>query len=105
MARGGDRRRAARVGVAGSFALLKTAAPDTGALPADTMITANHALYEQVRSLGGYQYPVGSIPTTPDDWRAHFGPLWPFLADAKRRYDPRGILTPGPGIFGSPPAD
>ncbi len=86
------------------FALLRTAAPDTGALPPATMITANRALYEQVRSLGGYQYPVGSIPTTADDWRAHFGPVWQFLADAKRRYDPRGILTPGQGIFGPPPA-
>ncbi len=36
---------------------------------------------------------------TPGDWRQHFGPLHPFLAAAWRRYDPRGILTPGQGIF------
>jgi FAD/FMN-containing dehydrogenase len=85
------------------FSVLRTAAPDTGALSADTMLAANRALYEQVRALGGYQYPIGSIPTTPADWRAHFGPAWPLLAGARRRYDPRGILTPGQGIFPAPP--
>jgi FAD/FMN-containing dehydrogenase len=84
------------------FSLLRTAAPDTGALSADVMIAANSALYRQVRHLGGYQYPVGSIPTTRSDWRAHFGPAWPLLVDARHRYDPRGILTPGQGIFPSP---
>lgn len=84
------------------FSLLKTAAPDTGALSADVMIKANRALFDQVRELGGYQYPIGSIPTTPADWRDHFGPVWPFFAAARRRYDPRGILTPGQGIFPPP---
>lgn len=63
------------------------------------MIAANRALYDRVRDLGGFQYPVGSIPTTAADWRAHFGPDWPVLAAARQRYDPRGILTPGQGIF------
>lgn len=85
------------------FSVLRTAAPDTGALSADTLIAANRTLYEQVRDLGGYQYPIGSIPTTHADWRAHFGSAWPFLAAARRRYDPRGILTPGQGIFPAPP--
>jgi cytokinin dehydrogenase len=84
------------------FSLLKTAAPDTGAIGADAMISANRQLYEQVRGLGGYQYPVGSIPTTAADWRAHFGAAWPLLTDARRRYDPHGILTPGQGIFPGP---
>jgi cytokinin dehydrogenase len=84
------------------FSLLRTAAPDTGAVSADSMIAANSALYKQARDLGGYQYPIGSIPTTRADWRAHFGPVWPLLVDARHRYDPRGILTPGQGIFPSP---
>jgi len=84
------------------FALLRTAAPDIGALSADTMITANRALFDQLRDLGGYQYPVGSIPMTPADWRAHFGPEWSFLSAARHRYDPGGILTPGQGIFPAP---
>jgi cytokinin dehydrogenase len=86
------------------FSLLRTAAPDTGAISADAMISANSALYDQVRDLGGFQYPIGSIPTTPADWRAHFGPVYRLLADARHRYDPRGILTPGQGIFPAPPA-
>jgi cytokinin dehydrogenase len=84
------------------FSLLRTAAPDTGAVSTDVMIAANSALYQQVRRLGGYQYPIGSIPTTRSDWRAHFGPAWPLLVDARHRYDPRGILTPGQGIFPAP---
>jgi cytokinin dehydrogenase len=84
------------------FSLLRTAAPDTGALSTDVMIAANSTLYQQVRDLGGHQYPIGSIPTTRADWRAHFGSAWPLLAGARHRYDPRGILTPGQGIFPAP---
>jgi cytokinin dehydrogenase len=83
------------------FSVLRTAAPDSGgALSADVMLRDNRALFDQARELGGYEYPIGSIPMTPGDWRAHFGPEWPLLADARRRYDPGGILTPGQGIFG-----
>jgi cytokinin dehydrogenase len=81
------------------FSILRTASPDTGADSADSMIAANGTLIRQVRDLGGFQYPIGSIPTSHADWRAHFGPQWPFLVQARRRFDPRGILTPGQGIF------
>ena len=82
------------------FALLRTAAPDSGgALSADAMLSSNRALFERARDLGGYEYPIGSIPMTTRDWRQHFGPQWPFLAAARRRYDPGGILTPGQRIF------
>jgi cytokinin dehydrogenase len=84
------------------LSLLRTAAPDTGALGTDPLLAANKFLYEQARDLGGYQYPIGSIPTTPADWRAHFGPQWPLLAAARHRYDPGGTLTPGQGIFAGP---
>ncbi len=80
------------------FALLRTA--DSGsALSADAMLSGNRSLFEEARALGGYPYPVGSIPMTSRDWQEHFGPQWPFLASARDRYDPDGILTPGPGIF------
>jgi cytokinin dehydrogenase len=84
------------------FSLLRTAAPDTGALGTGPLLAANSALYGEARDLGGYQYPIGSIRTTPADWRAHFGPEWPLLAAARQRYDPSGNLTPGQGIFPSP---
>jgi hypothetical protein len=85
------------------FAILRTASPDTGALPASTMLTENSVLYHQNQSLGGNQYPVGSIPglTTPD-WRQQYGDQWPFFVVAKHRYDPRLILAPGQGIFPPP---
>jgi hypothetical protein len=87
------------------FSLLRTAAPDSGgAISADAMLSANRALFEQARQLGGYEYPIGSIPMTRRDWQAHFGPQWAFLAAARERYDPGGILTPGQGIFTPGPA-
>jgi FAD/FMN-containing dehydrogenase len=82
------------------FALLRTAAPDSGgALSAEAMVSANRALFERARELGGFEYPIGSIPMTESDWRQHFGRQWEFLAAARHRYDPAGILTPGQGIF------
>lgn len=83
------------------FSLLRTAAPDIGAIGTNAMIAANSTLYEQVRELGGYQYPIGSIPTSRADWHTHFGPEWHALLRARHQYDPRGILTPGQGIFPS----
>jgi cytokinin dehydrogenase len=81
------------------FALLKTASPGTGGPGPEQMVRANRALYERVRARGGTQYPVGSIPMSPVDWRRHFGDAWGALVAAKRRYDPDNILTPGQGIF------
>ncbi|AXK33097.1 FAD-binding protein [Streptomyces armeniacus] len=65
----------------------------------DRMLAANRTAYETVRERGGKQYPVGSIPFQPEDWRDHFGSAWPRLEAARRRYDPHGILVPGQGIF------
>ncbi|HEU4724390.1 MAG TPA: FAD-binding protein [Candidatus Eisenbacteria bacterium] len=46
-------------------------------------------------AMGGKRYLSGYVDFTPDEWRAHFGPMWePFVA-AKRRYDPDGVLNPG----------
>jgi FAD/FMN-containing dehydrogenase len=82
------------------LSILRTAAPDLGgALGTRVMLKDNRALFERARDLGSYQYPIGSIPMTPPDWVQHFGPAWPFLVAARRRYDPNGILTPGQGIF------
>jgi FAD/FMN-containing dehydrogenase len=72
--------------------------------PADTAAVAareaaNHVMYETVRAAGGTQYPVGSIPMTPADWRAQYGRAWDGFAAAKRRYDPRGLLAPGQNVF------
>jgi FAD/FMN-containing dehydrogenase len=81
------------------FAVLRTAAPDTDALPTATMLEGNRALYLEAQALGGTQYPVGSIPMTSRDWRIQYAVAWRFFSAAKHRYDPHGILAPGQGIF------
>ena len=81
------------------FAVLRTAAPDTDALPTAAMLDANRALYLEAQALGGTQYPVSSIPMTNHDWRIQYGDAWRFFSAAKHRYDPHGILAPGQGIF------
>lgn len=79
------------------FSILRTASPD--AASPQTMIEANRTLYQRARAIGGFQYPIGTIPTSHGDWRTHYGPVWPALVAARQRYDPNNILTPGQGIF------
>ncbi|MFH8803375.1 FAD-binding protein [Streptomyces sp. NPDC017936] len=80
------------------FDVLSAAPPDDTAA-VDRILTANRSAYEAAAAAGGTHYPVGSIPFTPADWRTHFGEAWPALESAKRRYDPRGLLAPGQGVF------
>ncbi|MCQ9185558.1 FAD-binding protein [Streptomyces sp. IBSBF 2953] len=77
-----------------------SAAPADDTAAVDRLLAFNRSAYEATAAAGGTHYPVGSIPFTPADWRAHFGPAWAALASAKCTYDPRGILVPGQGVFG-----
>ncbi|WP_329409520.1 FAD-binding protein [Streptomyces sp. NBC_00704] len=77
-----------------------SAAPADDTAAVDRLLAFNRSAYEATAAAGGTHYPVGSIPLTPADWRAHFGPAWAALAAAKCTYDPRGILVPGQGVFG-----
>ncbi len=80
------------------FAVLRTTPPqDTATV--ERLLAANRSAYDTVHAAGGTQYPVGSIPFGRADWRRHFGPEWARLAEARTTYDPRGLLTPGQGIF------
>jgi FAD/FMN-containing dehydrogenase len=63
------------------------------------MLARNRSLFEKARAVGGYRYPIGSLEFSHDDWRQHYGNVADDLARLKRRFDPRGILGPGPGIF------
>ncbi|MGD9484186.1 FAD-binding protein [Streptomyces sp. TRM70308] len=75
--------------------------PEPGAAYTEAMLARNERLYARTRDrYGGTLYPIGSVPFTRRDWRAHYGDAWPAFQAAKRRYDPAGVLTPGPGIFG-----
>jgi cytokinin dehydrogenase len=64
-------------------------------------LESNHSIAKVVADAGGKRYAPYAMVMTPAEWRAHFGEIvWQRLSAAKKRYDPRGILTPGPGIFG-----
>ena len=65
------------------------------------LVEANRATYRRVTDDGGTLYPVSAFPLSPSDWRRHFGPAFPSLARAKRRYDPSHTLTPGYEVFQS----
>lgn len=82
------------------FAIL-TASSAPGPDPAFTvaMLNRNRRLFEAARSVGGTHYPVGSVEFSPEDWTTHYGELWSEFQRRKRRFDPDGLLTPGPGIF------
>jgi len=80
-----------------------TAAPAPGRDPdfESRMIARNRRLFEKARAVGGYRYPIGTLPFDRRDWVLHYGELVPRLLLLKHRFDPKGILTPGPGIFAS----
>jgi cytokinin dehydrogenase len=80
------------------FGLLRTAVPPTPERSAE-LVAANRRLYEQARDIGGFFYPVDSVPMSPDDWRRHFGDRWPQFLAAKQAFDPDHLLAPGQGIF------
>jgi FAD/FMN-containing dehydrogenase len=62
-------------------------------------VTQNRVLYDRIRDAGGVQYPVGAFPMSHDDWKDHFGSKWLLLREAKHRYDPGNVLTPGYNVF------
>lgn len=63
------------------------------------LLDTNARLYEESVALGAKLYPMGATPLRRADWQRHFHPVWGALEAAKKRFDPDGILTPGPGIF------
>ncbi|MFF3544720.1 FAD-binding protein [Streptomyces platensis] len=66
----------------------------------DEMLARNDRWFARARDhYGAVLYPIGAVRFTAEDWRAHFGDAWPALNEAKKRYDPDRILSPGPGIF------
>lgn len=78
--------------------LLRSATPgDAAGLAA--MVANNHEWVKRATAAGGKLYPICAVPMTPADWRTHFGGDWQRFAAAKRKYDPRRVLTPGQGIF------
>lgn len=83
------------------LALLRAVSPPNDA-DVQRLLAVNRELYDRARAVGGTHYPVGSIPLTPADWRAHYGPRYPEVLLAKARFDPKHVLSPGQGIFRKP---
>jgi cytokinin dehydrogenase len=82
------------------FAILRTAPSDDDTTIA-RMLADNRRLFERNRDFGGTRYPVDAIAFSQEDWQQQFGSVWSRLVNAKRRYDPDNVLTPGQGIFTS----
>ncbi len=45
--------------------------------------------------MGGKRYLSGYVKFDRDQWRHHYGEQWEPFCEAKRRWDPDGILNPG----------
>lgn len=64
-----------------------------------SILAMNRTLYERARDLGGTRATTAAIPFSQPDWVHYYGPAWRSFRDAKARFDPNSVLTPGPGIF------
>lgn len=83
------------------FDILTSAiAPGDDPAFATEMLARNRRIYDRGLTAGGTRYPIGALEFTRQDWKRHYGELWPDVVRRKRRYDPAAILGPGLGIFG-----
>jgi len=66
------------------------------------MLATHRSLYERMDAVGGKRYGgFGAVPFSAADWKDHFGSdVFRRLSAAKKTFDPKHVLTPGPGIFG-----
>jgi cytokinin dehydrogenase len=82
----------------------RSAPADATQADVEVMIRANRALYERAYSIGGKRHTIDAIPFSQADWIDHYGPaVWQMFRDAKKRFDPNFVLTPGQGIFAPAP--
>lgn len=65
------------------------------------MVATVRGLALRTREAGGTAYPPYAPFYSSADWKAHYGSTWQGLANGKRRYDPRNVLTPGTRMFAS----
>ncbi|MCY4505391.1 MAG: FAD-binding protein [Acidobacteria bacterium] len=73
------------------FAVLPAVKP--AALP--RLLPGLEAAGRRLTTMGGKRYLSGWIDYDHEQWRAHFGDLWPRVLEWKASFDPRGILNPG----------
>jgi len=46
-------------------------------------------------TMGGKRYLSGWIKFDQNQWKAHYGELWPKVVELKKKFDPQGVLNPG----------
>jgi hypothetical protein len=82
------------------FAVLRTAEPATRER-IEYLGRRNDDIQERAKVCGGVRYPCDSLSglTGRDAWQRHFGPVWDGLAEAKRKFDPAGLLGPTLRMF------
>lgn len=73
------------------FGLQPATAP--AALP--RLLPALEAAGRRLEASGGKRYLSGWTSYDHDEWRTHFGDLWPRLLEWKAAFDPHRILSPG----------
>jgi cytokinin dehydrogenase len=66
-----------------------------------SLVAMNRTLYERARDMGGTRLTTTAIPFSQADWIQHYGPVWESFRNAKQRFDPNNVLTPGQGMFPS----
>jgi FAD/FMN-containing dehydrogenase len=79
--------------------LTSASAPGQDPAFVERMLARNRRLFEAARRVRGTRYPPSAIAFNRGDWVRHYDGAFADLVQAKRRYDPDDILTPGPGIF------
>ncbi|MPY91021.1 MAG: FAD-binding protein [Luteitalea sp.] len=86
-----------------SFWLFRSAPVDDRRL-FEELLASGGDLIDRMRTVGGKRYPPYGLVRAQSEWEEHYGPdVWQRLVRAKRQFDPNNVLTPGPGIFTSPP--
>lgn len=64
------------------------------------ILDSNRELLARMTAVGGTAYAPYTPVRTPAEWVEHFGPaVWKRFAAAKRKYDPKQVLSPYPAIF------
>lgn len=78
------------------LAVLRTETNDSDVL--ERMLSGNRTLLQGCRDIGGTLYPFAAVEMAQADWEQHYGPRFPALLDAKRRYDPQRVFASGPNL-------
>jgi cytokinin dehydrogenase len=61
---------------------------------------ASARILNRMRAVGGKAYPPFAPSFSPSEWAEHYDlKTWSRLSEAKKKFDPINVLTPGPGIF------